>query len=100
VKPTPRALLDALLTSGEGRGAIDSNDPDGLIEVHRKVTGAYGVGVASNNNMSYLFMAGEESIRGLHLDGLDTVIMIGRADNSDEYSHVAGRTGRMGQNVC
>ena len=56
VKPTPRALLDALLTSGEGRGAIDSNDPDGLIEVHRKVSGAYGVGVASNNNMSYLLV--------------------------------------------
>jgi len=98
VKPTPRALLDALLTSGEGRAAINSNDPDGLIEVHRKVSGAYGVGVATNNkNMSYLLVAGEESIRGLHLEGLDTVIVIGRADNPDEYSHVAGRTGRMGQ---
>ena len=42
VKPTPRALLDALLTSGKGRAAIDLNDPDGLIEVHRKISGADG----------------------------------------------------------
>lgn len=100
VAPQPRSLLDALLESGEGRKAVNTNDPDKMIEVHRKVSGASGVG-ASDSSMggkkSYLLVAGEESIRGLHLEGLDTVIVVGRADSPDEYSHVAGRTGRMGK---
>lgn len=100
VTPQPKSLIDALLDSGEGRKAVDTNDPDGMIEIHRKVSGANGVGASDSSirsRQSYLLVAGEESIRGLHLEGLETVIVIGRADSPDEYSHVAGRTGRMGK---
>lgn len=101
VTPQPKSLLDALLDSGEGRKAVDTNDPDGMIEVHRKVSGATGVGASADSSISsktsYLLVTGEESIRGLHLEGLETVIVVGRADSPDEYSHVAGRTGRMGK---
>jgi hypothetical protein len=100
VTPQPKSLLDALLDSGEGRKAVDTNDPDGMIEVHRKVSGATGVGASDSSigsKKSYLLVTGEESIRGLHLEGLETVIVVGRADSPDEYSHVAGRTGRMGK---
>jgi hypothetical protein len=60
---------------------------------------------ASNNNYNddeddrkgYLLVTGEDTVRGLHLDGLDTVIVVGRAHGPDEYTHIAGRTGRAGR---
>lgn len=94
-KPEPRSLLDALEADGTEQ----------LMEVHREVSGATGVGQsdyfkrkdASKNNDGYLFVTGEDTIRGLHLDGLDFVLVVGRPNGPDEYTHVAGRTGRAGR---
>lgn len=90
-KPQPQSLLDAL----------ESNDgTDYMIEKYRQVAGAGGVGESyfqkGDKNESYLFVTGEDTVRGLHLDGLDTVIILGRAKGPDEYTHIAGRTGRAG----
>jgi hypothetical protein len=103
-QPEPMSLLDRL-QSGDGT--------DQLIETHRKVSGSTGVGQTSsyfrqenkpevedcddNNTSGYLLVTGEDSIRGLHLDGLDVVVVVGRADGPDEYIHLAGRTGRAGR---
>ena len=80
-----------------------------MISVHRQVSGASGVG-ESNSYFSkqqetdeeekiddgYLLVTGEDTVRGLHLDGLDVVIVVGRPHGPDEYTHIAGRTGRAG----
>jgi len=94
-KPEPQSLLDALEADGTDR----------MMEVHRKVSGASGVGEssylqtseASADDEGYLLVTGEDTVRGLHLDGLDLVIVLGRPHGPDEYTHIAGRTGRAGQ---
>ena len=93
--------------------ALEADSIDDMIQKHQDVSGAsgvgFGVGLLSNdiNNLSnsddsiknggYLYVTVEDSVRGLHLDGLDTVIVIGRPFGPDEYTHIAGRTGRAGQ---
>ena len=102
-QPEPRALIDVLEADGTDR----------MIEVHRKVSGATGVGesavtIASGpldsdggdddaSDEGYLYVTGEDSVRGLHLNNLDTVICVGRPRGPDEYTHIAGRTGRAGK---
>lgn len=88
-QPEPESLLDALEADGT----------DQLIQVHRKVSGAIGVGQASSkpSGDGYLFVTGEDTVRGLHLDGLDIVVVLGRTAGPDEYTHIAGRTGRAGR---
>jgi len=44
-----------------------------------------------------VLVTGEDSVRGLHLDCLDVVVVVGRAQGPDEYTHIAGRTGRAGR---
>ena len=86
--PEPRSLLDVLEADGT----------DKLIEVHREVTGATGVGEARGfGKEGYVLVTGEDSVRGLHIDGLDAVVVVGRAQGPDEYTHIAGRTGRAGR---
>jgi hypothetical protein len=99
-QPEPQSLID-VLQSADGA--------DQLIEVHRQVSGSSGVGEAAQQSSyfqkdsedehtkGYLLVTGEDSVRGLHLDGLDIVIVVGRAHGPDEYTHIAGRTGRAGQ---
>jgi len=100
-KPEPTSLLDALEAEGT----------DQMIEVFREVSGAKGVGESyfnaspsdedeSEDNVGdgYVLVTGEDTIRGLHLDGLDVVIVVGRPAGPDEYTHIAGRTGRAGRN--
>jgi superfamily II DNA/RNA helicase len=104
-QPEPRSLLDALEADG------GTND---MIEMHRQVSGATGVGQSSyfggkdnngegkdgnddSSSEGYLLVTGEDTIRGLHLDGLDVVVVVGRANGPDEYTHIAGRTGRAGR---
>lgn len=100
-RPEPISLLDALEASGT----------DDMIQVHRSVSGASGVGESANSYFSsskkqedeeeeegYLLVTGEDTIRGLHLDGLDVVLVVGRPHGPDEYTHIAGRTGRAGLN--
>ena len=41
-----------------------------------------------------LIVADTAATRGLHLDGVSTVIILGLAANADTYLHLAGRTGR------
>lgn len=95
-EPEPQSLLDALEASGT----------DDMIQVHRDVSGATGVGESSyfrakgnedDNEQGYLLVTGEDTVRGLHLDGLDVVIVVGRPHGPDEYTHIAGRTGRAGR---
>jgi len=113
-QPEPRSLLDALEAQGTNQ----------MIELHRQVSGATGVGESlasssssyfsgkddddDDNNGSddnadsdgsdgYLLVTGEDTVRGLHLDGLDVVVVVGRANGPDEYTHIAGRTGRAGR---
>ena len=43
---------------------------------------------------SRLIVADAAATRGLHLDGVSTVIVLGLAANADQYLHLAGRTGR------
>merc|ERR1711935_512044 len=71
---------------------------DRLMEVHRQVSRATGVGEAGiDKDEGYVLVTGEDSVRGLHLDGLDAVVIVGRAHGPDEYTHIAGRTGRAGR---
>jgi hypothetical protein len=106
-QPTPVSLLDALQENVEGT--------DELVQVHRQVSGATGLGQSlssssdepsssspqqdndNENKSSSLWVTGEDTIRGLHLDGLDVVIVVGRPRGPDEYTHIAGRTGRAGR---
>jgi hypothetical protein len=105
-QPTPISLLDAL----EGSSSCN------MIAAHRQLSGASGVGessssaaaaavVSDDNDTSsfsadtggYLLVTGEDTVRGLHLDGLDIVLVAGRPHGPDEYTHIAGRTGRAGK---
>jgi superfamily II DNA/RNA helicase len=88
-KPEPKSLLDVLEADGTDR----------LIEVHRDVSGAIGIGETKDGEIDegYLLVTGEDTIRGLHLDGLDVVVVVGKANGPDEYTHIAGRTGRAGR---
>ena len=104
-QPEPMSLLDVLQ-------AADGTDQ--LIELHREVSGSSGVGEASSyfesqneptksgdepdkEKSGYLLVTGEDSVRGLHLEGLDVVVVVGRPHGPDEYTHIAGRTGRAGR---
>ena len=101
-KPEPQSLLDALQENVDGT--------DRLMQKHQQVSGATGVGQSASGNdvtnessddraanKSSLWVTGEDTIRGMHLDGLDLVIMVGRPRGPDEYTHIAGRTGRAGR---
>uniref|UniRef100_A0A7S3QIU8 ATP-dependent RNA helicase n=1 Tax=Chaetoceros debilis TaxID=122233 RepID=A0A7S3QIU8_9STRA len=92
VQPQPKELLGAL--SGDGT--------DQLMNNYRRVSGSVGLGeraanVAFDENEGYLLVTGEETVRGIHLDGLDTVVVVGRPKGPDEYIHIAGRAGRAGK---
>ena len=41
-----------------------------------------------------VIVADAAATRGLHLDGISTVVVLGLAANADTYLHLAGRTGR------
>ena len=93
-KPEPMSLLDALEADGTSQ----------LIKLHQDISGASGLGQSNSlqqgNDQTggeYLFVCGEDTVRGLHLDGLDIVIVVGRPNGPDEYTHIAGRTGRAGK---
>lgn len=92
-QPEPMSLVEALEAPGT----------QAMMEVHQKVTrvnGVGGSGITSSEIMpvdGYLFVTGEDSIRGLHLDNLDLVLVAGRPVGPDEYTHIAGRTGRAGR---
>jgi superfamily II DNA/RNA helicase len=102
-QPEPTSLLDALEADGTDR----------MMQVHRQVSKSVGVGVGAtsvssstssdivgnsgNKDEGYLLVTGEDTIRGLHLEGLDVVISVGRPQGPDEYTHIAGRTGRQGR---
>ena len=96
--PPPQSLLDALQEN-----ALEGTDH--MMQVHRQVSGATGVGQSSNEaaaeedvqQSASLWVTGEDTIRGLHLDGLDVVLVVGRPRGPDEYTHIAGRTGRAGR---
>merc|ERR1719265_2201721 len=47
-----------------------------------------------DNNSSRLLVADTAATRGLHLDDVSTVVVLGLPANLDQYLHLAGRTGR------
>lgn len=95
IRPEPQSLLDALEADGTDR----------LVEAHRRVSRVEGVGGTKDHNRKrdtnedegYLLVTHEDNVRGLHLDGLDAVVVVGRPGSPDEYTHIAGRVGRAGQ---
>ena len=99
IRPEPQSLLDALEADGTDR----------LVEAHRRVSRVEGVGgakgrngkrgsnVVEGENEGYLLVTHEDNVRGLHLDGLDAVVIVGRPGSPDEYTHIAGRVGRAGR---
>jgi hypothetical protein len=99
IRPEPQSLLDALEADGTDR----------LVEAHRRVSRVEGVGGTKGRNgkrgakalegedEGYLLVTHEDNVRGLHLDGLDAVIVVGRPGSPDEYTHIAGRVGRAGR---
>ena len=102
VHPKPQSLID-LLDAGEGTEKI--------MGLQRSVTGVTGLGQSnlsstllstsgSNSNDEqecYVLVTGEDNVRGLHLDRLDSVIIVGRPTTPDSYIHIAGRAGRAGR---
>ena len=83
--------MDALDVDG-----IDNFDKD-LMEMHRQVTNVNGVGESKGSkDKGYLLVTSEDSVRGLHFDNLDAVVLVGRPRGPVEYSHICGRTGRAG----
>ena len=91
ISPEPQSLLDALEADGSDR----------LMEAHRRVSGVVGVGgskqMLNDDSKGYLLITHEDNVRGLHLDALDGVVVVGRPGSPDEYTHIAGRTGRAGR---
>jgi superfamily II DNA/RNA helicase len=93
VKPEPKSLLDVM----------EANGTDNLIEKYRDISGSSGLGERSTSSVSfsqsegYLLVSAEDTVRGIHLDDLDTVVIVGRPKGPDEYLHVAGRAGRAGK---
>ena len=93
IDPEPQSLLDALEVDGTDR----------LMEAHRKVSRVVGLGGSKekknklDSDDGYLLITHEDNVRGLHLDRLDAVIVVGRPGSPDEYTHIAGRTGRAGR---
>jgi DEAD/DEAH box helicase len=98
--PEPISLLDALETT---------DGTEAMMQLHRQVTGVRGVGGSlpvisltephqpPPHERGYLLVTGEDTVRGLHLDGLDVVLVASRSVGPDEYTHIAGRTGRAGK---
>jgi len=84
IRPEPKSLLDALEADGSDR----------LMEAHRRVSGVVGVGGSKQNindeGKGYLLITHEDNVRGLHLDSLDAVVVVGRPGSPDEYTHIAG----------
>ena len=86
--------------------ALEADGSDRMIAMHRQVSGAVGIGETNyfktnqqdaESGGEYLLVTGEDTVRGLHLDGLDVVIVVGQPHGPDEYTHIAGRTGRAGK---
>ena len=107
-QPPPTSLLDALQTISTTTEHDDKLGSESLIEQHRHVSKvAKGIGEAlaadptsllgdGAKQDGYLLVTGEDTVRGLHLDGLEIVLVAGRPQGVDEYTHIAGRTGRAG----
>lgn len=92
MQPQPKALGDVLEADGTDR----------LMEAYRQVSGAGGLGersakVSYDESEGYVLVTGEDTVRGMHLDELDTVVVAGRPKTPDEYIHIAGRAGRAGK---
>lgn len=94
ISPEPRLLLDFMNADGT----------DDLIEAYRGISETSGVGEKSlsmksstENSSGYVLITGENSVRGMHLNDLDFVVVVGRPKGPDEYIHVAGRAGRAGK---
>lgn len=49
---------------------------------------------AATRDNPCVFLADQAVTRGLHLDAVDLVIVVGQPYNADTYLHLAGRTGR------
>jgi len=87
-RPAPVDLLDALEAGLVGLDSDSDNDDRSTTTQQSQQLGGGAEG--------YLLVTGEDTVRGLHLDGLDCVVVAGRPHGPDEYTHICGRTGRQG----
>lgn len=73
---------------------LEAAGNDRLMEVHRRVSGVVGVGRSKKNldsdSKKNLLITHEDNVRGLHLDSLDEVVVVGRPGCLDEYTYIAG----------
>ena len=95
---TPISVIDELQLN-------EYQNRDAMMEAHRRVMGSAGIGHSSSSSSSStdnddsndrVWVVPEQSIRGLHMDSITTVIVVGKPSSPDEYLHIAGRTGRAG----
>jgi hypothetical protein len=81
--------------------ALEADGSDRLMEAHRRVSGVVGVGgskeMLNDDSKGYLLITHEDNVCGLYSDALDGVVAVGRPGSPDEYTHIAGRTGRAGR---
>ncbi|KAG5189981.1 P-loop containing nucleoside triphosphate hydrolase protein [Tribonema minus] len=68
---------------------------DALAALYAETEGA-GEGEGGVEHAQVL-VASADSARGLHFEGVDLVVILGRARGPDEYVHLSGRTGRQGR---
>jgi DEAD/DEAH box helicase/Helicase conserved C-terminal domain len=113
-EPRPQSLMDSLqamdpkvpppfpTTSGRNNemevgGDVDEEKKEKEIRTPPSPAQEHVDIFSSDSDSGYLLVTGEDTVRGLDLDGLDVVLVVGRPNGVDEYTHIAGRTGRAGR---
>ncbi|KAJ8901764.1 hypothetical protein NDN08_003970 [Rhodosorus marinus] len=76
---------------GKGQVSIVSTD------TYDKLMRSFNGGDSDLGQSAPLLIASEAAARGLHLSHVDVVFLIDCPSDQNEYLHLAGRTGRMGE---
>ncbi|CAE8736036.1 unnamed protein product [Polarella glacialis] len=77
--------------SGESRGWRSANRLQSL----RDTTRLGFSGAADTYREAPILVSSEESVRGLHLDAVEAIFVLGMPKSAAAYLHMAGRTGRL-----
>jgi len=85
IQPKP-ILLSKYLDS------LEDMTTNTLIEHHHHISKCTGLGQDFHSQEGYILVTSEDDIRGLHLNDLDIVVLVGRPRGPDEYLHIAGKT--------
>uniref|UniRef100_A0A7S3A3J3 RNA helicase n=1 Tax=Rhodosorus marinus TaxID=101924 RepID=A0A7S3A3J3_9RHOD len=76
---------------GKGVTSLESMDKYG------KLMSSFNGGDSDLDQSAPILVASEAAARGLHLSHVDVVFLIDCPSDQNEYLHLAGRTGRMGE---